>query len=240
MTKIINIKSGAKYDIYCGRINKTYNLPQSKWANPFVIGKDGTRKEVIEKYRLYINSCPDLLISLKELKDKILSCWCIPEKCHCEILKELAESKYISNWFSNMTQMENPLIYQGIYYKTVENFYQAMKLPKDNISLRSEIASMNPYKAKTAIRDKIKYLWDKEWNKEKSLKVMKYALEWKFQKGTDWHRKLMITKELNLKLVEYNNWGDVFWGQDIRTGKGENNLGKILMGIRDNIYDQIR
>lgn len=34
------------YDIYIGR--KCYGLPQSKWGNPFVIGKDGTREEVIK------------------------------------------------------------------------------------------------------------------------------------------------------------------------------------------------
>lgn len=232
---IINIKSGQTYDIYCGRINKTYNLPESKWANPFVIGKHGSRDEVIEKYRLWINSKPELLISLNELKDKSLACWCLPEKCHCEILKNLAESKYIKNWFSNMLPLDKPLIYQDTVYTTVENFYQAMKLSKEKIDLRREIANLTPYKAKTAIRNKEKYPWDKSWDKEKSLKVMEYALKWKFQKGTDWHRKLMITKELNLELVEWNNWGDIFWGQDIRTGKGENSLGKILMKIRDNI-----
>lgn len=30
-----------------------------------------------------------------------------------------------------------------------------------------------------------------------------------------------------------NNWGDIFWGKDIRTGKGKNNLGKILTKIRE-------
>ena len=33
------------YDIYIGR--------GSKWGNPFVIGKDGSREEVVEKYRVF-------------------------------------------------------------------------------------------------------------------------------------------------------------------------------------------
>ncbi|MDO8610081.1 MAG: DUF4326 domain-containing protein [bacterium] len=233
MITIINIKSGAKYDIYCGRKHKWNNLPESKWSNKFIINKDGNRNEVIEKYRLWINSQPDLLESLPELKSKILGCWCIPEKCHCEILVELTESKYIKNWFSNMLPFEHPLIYQNIEYKTSENFYQAMKVSKIDLKLRSEIALMSPYDAKTSIRDKEKYPWDSDWNEEKSLKVMKYALEWKFQMGTDWYRKLIITKDLNLELVEWNNWNDIFWGQDIKTKNGENHLGKILMEIRD-------
>jgi len=39
---VINIKSGNNYDVYIGR--------PSKWGNPFVIGKDGTRKEVVAQY----------------------------------------------------------------------------------------------------------------------------------------------------------------------------------------------
>lgn len=37
----------------------------------------------------------------------------------------------------------------------------------------------------------------------------------------------------NVELVEFNKWGDVFWGVDIKTGAGENQLGKILMHVRE-------
>ena len=33
-------------------------------------------------------------------------------------------------------------------------------------------------------------------------------------------------------IIEGNRWGDTCWGVDIRTGEGENRLGKILMKIR--------
>ena len=233
MKKTVNIKHD-KYDIYIGRANLYYNLPESKWANKWIIGKDGTREEVLEKYRLWINSQPNLLADLHEIRGKVLGCWCKPLQCHGDILIELCESRFIKNWFSNMLSFEKPLIYQGIEYKTVENFYQAMKLPKSEKGLRLQISELSPYKAKTEIRNKEKYPWDKEWNKEKALQVMKYALEWKFQKGTDWYRKLMLTKDLGLELVEWNNWNDKFYGKDIKTRQGENNLGKLLMEIRDN------
>jgi predicted NAD-dependent protein-ADP-ribosyltransferase YbiA (DUF1768 family) len=37
------------------------------------------------------------------------------------------------------------------------------------------------------------------------------------------------------ELIEGNWWGDKFWGVDERTGVGKNNLGKILMEIREEL-----
>jgi hypothetical protein len=45
MTKIVNCKDDA-YDVYIGR--------PSIWGNPFIIPRDGNRKEVIEKYYQYL------------------------------------------------------------------------------------------------------------------------------------------------------------------------------------------
>ena len=66
---------------------------KSKWGNPFEIGKDGTRKEVIEKYRKYVLSNKKLMNSLHELEGKILGCWCKPLACHGDVLVELIEKK---------------------------------------------------------------------------------------------------------------------------------------------------
>lgn len=63
------------------------------WGNPFVIGKDGTRAEVIEKYRAYITSEPELVrLACTELKGADLVCWCAPEACHADVLLEIANS----------------------------------------------------------------------------------------------------------------------------------------------------
>jgi hypothetical protein len=79
------------FDIYIGRA--CYGFPQSKWGNPFIIGKDGSRDEVIEKYRKYILERPDLIGSLKDLEGKILGCWCPKnKKCHGDVLIELSKS----------------------------------------------------------------------------------------------------------------------------------------------------
>jgi len=72
-----------KYDIYIGR--------PGKWGNPFVLDVDGTREEVIQKYKEWILQQPDLLKCLPELKGKVLGCWCSPKPCHGDVLEELIE-----------------------------------------------------------------------------------------------------------------------------------------------------
>lgn len=78
--RIDNIPSDA---IYVGR--------PSKWGNPFKIGKDGNRDQVITAYMSYatLKLQPDPYW-LDELKGKDLVCWCAPKPCHGDVLLELA------------------------------------------------------------------------------------------------------------------------------------------------------
>lgn len=84
MGKVVHCKR-EPYDVYIGR--------PSKWGNPFVIEKDGTRKEVIEKYKEWLLQQKDLMDSLHELKGKNLGCWCSPQACHGDVLSELANKE---------------------------------------------------------------------------------------------------------------------------------------------------
>ncbi len=84
MNRVVHVKKES-YDIYIGR--------PSKWGNPYKIGINGTREEVISKYRVYILSRPNLINQLPELVDKILGCWCKPLACHGDILLELIRDK---------------------------------------------------------------------------------------------------------------------------------------------------
>lgn len=63
-----------------------------QWGNPFTIGRDGTRAEVIDKYRDWIQTQPQLLAQLPMLKGKRLGCYCAPLPCHGDILVELVET----------------------------------------------------------------------------------------------------------------------------------------------------
>jgi hypothetical protein len=64
----------------------------SVWGNPFHIGRDGTREEVIAKYRQWIKTQPQLLARLHELRGKDLVCHCAPKACHADVLMELANA----------------------------------------------------------------------------------------------------------------------------------------------------
>lgn len=86
MSVVVNLKCD-KYDIFIGR--------GSKWGNPFIIGRDGTREEVIEKYRIYLMSNKDLLNDLHELRGKALGCYCKPLPCHGDVLLELLDEEGI-------------------------------------------------------------------------------------------------------------------------------------------------
>lgn len=81
-TTVVHCKK-SDYDVYIGR--------PSKWGNPFSIGKDGTRSEVIAKYRDYFERNSSLVYQLGELKNKRLGCWCAPQACHGDILAEWAD-----------------------------------------------------------------------------------------------------------------------------------------------------
>lgn len=73
--------------------NAVYIGRPSPFGNPFVIGRDGTREEVVEKYRNWILKQPELIEKVKkELKGKNLVCFCSPKACHGDILLKIANN----------------------------------------------------------------------------------------------------------------------------------------------------
>lgn len=69
----------------------------SKWGNPFVISKDGTRDKVIEMFRyrlerLMVEDPNNYHQLIAPLRGKDLVCWCAPKPCHADILLEIANS----------------------------------------------------------------------------------------------------------------------------------------------------
>ena len=134
------------------------------------------------------------------------------------------------NWFSNFKEFDDPLVHQGIKYLTPENYYQAMKLPDDDLKMRREIAAETPGRAKRlAAKMDLRPDWDNI-----KLQVMETALRYKFAPGTSWHDKLMATDEE--EIVEWNVWHDQVWGKCTCqgcAGVGQNLLGNLLMKLRN-------
>jgi hypothetical protein len=84
VTRRVHCKGSIPFDVYIGR--------PSRWGNPFVKGRDGTRDEVIAKYAVWIRTQPQLLADLPELACKTLGCWCMPtQSCHGDVLLALLE-----------------------------------------------------------------------------------------------------------------------------------------------------
>lgn len=83
MTVVVNIKKTKRCDVYIGR--------GSIYGNPFIIGKDGIRKDVISKYRdWFYNKLKDKRFcdNVLALKDKSIGCYCKPDDCHGDVIAE--------------------------------------------------------------------------------------------------------------------------------------------------------
>jgi hypothetical protein len=74
------------YDVYIGR--------GGPWGNPYRIGPDGSRDEVIESYRRWlwdeIEAGRVDRAELARLHGKRLGCYCAPRRCHGEVLERAA------------------------------------------------------------------------------------------------------------------------------------------------------
>jgi hypothetical protein len=81
-TTVVNLKE----DHYDVRIDR-----KTKWGNPFVVGRDGTREECIQQFSEWVATQSHLLEALHELKGKRLGCWCHPSACHGDVLAKLAD-----------------------------------------------------------------------------------------------------------------------------------------------------
>lgn len=85
-TKVVNVHK-EPYDVSIMR--------PSIYGNPYVIGSDGTREEVIEKFKKYFEQrIHDDLIYLQavmELAGKKIGCCCAPLPCHGDVYVEFIE-----------------------------------------------------------------------------------------------------------------------------------------------------
>ncbi len=117
-----------------------------------------------------------------------------------------------------------PVVVGGIRYGTSEAAYQAQKTLDETV--RAHFAEYHPGKAK---RKGQQIVMRPDWY-EVRLAVMEEVVRAKFTQNPALAAKLLATGEKSLE--EGNAWGDTFWGIDLNTGEGENNLGKILMKVR--------
>lgn len=133
-------------------------------------------------------------------------------------------------FLSNFWTVPHGIFFEGERYPTVEHAYQACKteVPRERLEIRR---AFTPGAAKALGRD-VTLRWD--WM-EQRIFYMEGLLRQKFKRGSGLASQLQQTGSADL--VEGNTWGDTFWGRC--QGKGKNNLGLLLMEIRDDLNNPI-
>lgn len=76
----------SKFDVYVGR--------PSPWGNPFPLKSEADRESLLARYQNWLLNQPDLVARAKrELRGKVLACWCAPKLCHADVLAKIANSE---------------------------------------------------------------------------------------------------------------------------------------------------
>jgi len=126
------------------------------------------------------------------------------------------EYRFLSNFVGGV-------YFEGVWYPSVENAYQSAKtLDESKRRIFRWISASNAKKEgrKLEIRS--------DWEKVK-VDIMSSLVFDKFYRDKELRCKLLETGDMYLE--ESNTWGDKFWG--VCDGEGRNELGKILMKIRN-------
>jgi hypothetical protein len=145
-------------------------------------------------------------------------------------------NRFLSNFWHAPIEVEVTVVMTktGITFSwpvkadTVEHGFQACKAA-DGKDFYAIMNSASPAIAKQMGRN---VGMIPEWE-EIRVEVMRQLVTAKFEQNPD--EAIMLADTGDVELIEGNHWGDTFWG--ICRGKGENNLGTILMGVREFIQE---
>ena len=127
--------------------------------------------------------------------------------------------RFLSNFFPAKVH------YEDLDYPSVENAYQAAKWPSNK---RQEFTMVSAARAKM-LGKKAPQFDAKEWNAKK-FQIMATLVLQKFIMNQPLKEMLLATEDAYLE--EMNSWNDTYWGTN-EDCEGQNNLGKILMCVRE-------
>jgi hypothetical protein len=95
MTVVANIATDKNLIVWAQQTNRYARVDRNSiWGNPFVLNADGNRDEVCDWYAEYFTHRRSLQTQLGTLKGRVLGCWCYPERCHGDHLRDLAEASH--------------------------------------------------------------------------------------------------------------------------------------------------
>ncbi len=120
--------------------------------------------------------------------------------------------------------------FDGQEWPSVEHAYQAAKTnSKTQREAIHRLPSARDAKKMGKLVD-VRSDWD-----DVKVDIMYALVKEKFSRHSHLQALLLATEDA--EIVEGNWWGDTFWG--VCKGQGLNNLGKILMRIREEIKNEI-
>jgi ribA/ribD-fused uncharacterized protein len=130
--------------------------------------------------------------------------------------------RFLSNFW------ECPVLYEGQIWNSTEHLYQALKTldkeQRENIRLAPNPAVAKKLGKKITLRP--------DWEEIKD-GIMEEIVWRKFRQNSKLKEALLETGDEELQ--EGNRWQDLHYGVDLKTGAGENILGKILMKVREKL-----
>jgi len=92
-TTVVNMRTHM-FDVYIGREGHGYD---GYWGNPYSVSRDGGREAAVALYKEYLyerlKTDAEFARRIRELKGKRLGCFCVPKKCHGEVIVEFLEQK---------------------------------------------------------------------------------------------------------------------------------------------------
>lgn len=126
-------------------------------------------------------------------------------------------------WLSNFRKVDISI--NGITYSSIEHAWLSFRADDEEWK---RLCSDEEYEAKHLKKISKHFplpqtFMDNRDDIMKSLLIQKYTQE-------PFKTKLLETGKR--EIIEGNYWNDTYWGVDLKTGIGENNLGKYIMEIR--------
>lgn len=127
------------------------------------------------------------------------------------------------------------IVYKGVFYSSAERAFQSAKCDNpiwkeycaDNSNLVGDV------KREARFISPLVDNWDNI-----RVDVMYEILKFKFSDENPKLKQLLLSTE-DTEILEGNTWKDKFWGVDSITLEGQNNLGKILMKIREELKNSV-
>jgi ribA/ribD-fused uncharacterized protein len=255
MTTLVHISQ--PYDVYIGRGGKGAD---GYFGNPHPIGKPCShcngaihdRTSCLAAYQrdfeTRIARDAEFRRRILELRGKRLGCFCktpkAPLPCHGDIIaawldrqapaSRVAPRPVIPQFRGEFRFLANPYPHTMEWRKIVcpssEVAYQLSKT--DNAEWIKKLLKAKDLRELKAIGHRLPLR--PNWDTIKG-KVMAQIL-WKKFSDPKLRASLLATGDADL--IEGNTWNDTFWGRDIRTGEGQNMLGKLLMALRTKLRQE--